>query len=163
MGKILTRSDAAQASAQLKAAGKTLVFSNGVFDLLHVGHLRYLQQARALGDALMIGLNADSCVKRLKGDKRPILPEAERAELLAGLACVDYVCLFEEDDPRELIKAVVPRVLVKGGDWPIDKILGRDTVEAAGGKVLSLPFVEGRSTTTIVQDIARKYSNDFKE
>jgi D-beta-D-heptose 7-phosphate kinase/D-beta-D-heptose 1-phosphate adenosyltransferase len=163
MGKILTRNDAAQASAQLKAAGKTLVFSNGVFDLLHVGHLRYLQQARALGDALMIGLNADSCVKRLKGDKRPILPEAERAELLAGLACVDYVCLFEEDDPRELIKAVVPRVLVKGGDWPIDKILGRDTVEAAGGKVLSLPFVEGRSTTTIVQDIARKYSNDFKE
>jgi D-beta-D-heptose 7-phosphate kinase/D-beta-D-heptose 1-phosphate adenosyltransferase len=163
MGKILTRSDAAKASADLKAAGKTLVFTNGVFDILHVGHLRYLQQARALGDALMIGLNADSCVKRLKGDKRPILPEAERAELLAGLACVDYVCLFEEDDPRALIKAVVPKVLVKGGDWPIDKILGRDTVEAAGGKVLSLPFVEGRSTTTIVQDIAKKYGQDFKE
>jgi D-beta-D-heptose 7-phosphate kinase/D-beta-D-heptose 1-phosphate adenosyltransferase len=163
MGKILTRSDAAKASAELKAAGKTLVFTNGVFDILHVGHLRYLQQARALGDALMIGLNADSCVKRLKGDKRPILPEAERAELLAGLACVDYVCLFDEDDPRELIKAVVPKVLVKGGDWPIDKILGRDTVEAAGGKVLSLPFVEGRSTTTIVQGIARKYGQEFRE
>lgn len=163
MGKILTRTEAAQASAALKASGKTLVFTNGVFDLLHVGHLRYLQQARSLGDALMIGLNADSCVKRLKGDKRPILPEAERAELLAGLACVDYVCLFEEDDPRELIKAVVPKLLVKGGDWPIEKILGRDTVEAAGGKVMSLPFVEGRSTTTIVKDIAMKYGTDFKE
>lgn len=163
MGKIVSRIDAGKASAQLKAAGKTLVFTNGVFDLLHVGHLRYLQQARSLGDALMIGLNADSCVKRLKGEKRPILPEAERAELLAGLACVDYVCLFEEDDPRELIKAVVPKLLVKGGDWPIEKILGRDTVEAAGGKVMSLPFVEGRSTTTIVKDIAQKYGSDFKE
>ena len=163
MGKILTRSEAAAASASLKAAGKTLVFTNGVFDLLHVGHLRYLTQARSLGDALMVGLNADACVKRLKGDKRPILPEAERAELLAGLACVDYVCLFDEDDPRALIQAVVPGLLVKGGDWPIDKILGRDTVEAAGGKVMSLPFVEGRSTTTIVQDIARKFGTDFKE
>ena len=163
MGKVLDRAALAAEAARLRAAGKTLVFTNGVFDLLHVGHLRYLQQARALGDALAIGLNADSCVKRLKGEKRPILPEAERAELLAGLACVDYVCLFEEDDPRELIKAVVPGILVKGGDWPIEKILGRDTVEAAGGKVLSLPFVEGRSTTTIVKDIANKYGNDFKE
>jgi len=163
LGKIVTRSEAAVASAGLKAAGKTLVFTNGVFDLLHVGHLRYLTQARGLGDALMVGLNADACVKRLKGELRPILPEAERAELLAGLACVDYVCLFEEDDPRELIKAVVPGLLVKGGDWPIDKILGRDTVEAAGGKVMSLPFVEGRSTTTIVQDIARKFGANFKE
>ena len=163
MPKLLNRSESAAESARLKAAGKRLVFTNGVFDLLHVGHLRYLQQARGLGDALMVGLNADACVKRLKGDKRPILPEAERAELLAGLACVDYVCLFDEDDPRELIKAVVPQVLVKGGDWPVDRILGRDTVEAAGGKVLSLPFVEGRSTTSIVQDIARKFGADFKE
>ena len=147
----------------MRAAGKRLVFTNGVFDLLHVGHLRYLSQARALGDALAIGLNSDASVKRLKGDKRPILPEAERAELLAGLACVDYVCIFEEDDPRELIKAVIPGILVKGGDWPIDKILGRDTVEAAGGKVLSLPFVEGRSTSSMVKDIAAKYSADFKE
>jgi D-beta-D-heptose 7-phosphate kinase/D-beta-D-heptose 1-phosphate adenosyltransferase len=163
MGKVLSRPELAAEAARLKAAGEKLVFTNGVFDLLHVGHLRYLQQARTLGDALAIGLNADECVKRLKGDKRPILPEAERAELLAGLACVDYVCLFPEDDPRELIKAVVPQVLVKGGDWPIEKILGRDTVEAGGGKVLSLPFVEGRSTTTIVQEIAKKYGADFKE
>ncbi len=161
--KVLSREAAAAEAQRLRAAGRALVFTNGVFDLLHVGHLRYLTQARGLGDALMVGLNADSCVKRLKGEKRPILPEAERAELLAGLACVDYVCLFEEDDPRALIKAVVPQILVKGGDWPVEKILGRDTVEAAGGKVLSLPFVEGRSTTTIVQDIVRKYGSDFKE
>jgi D-beta-D-heptose 7-phosphate kinase/D-beta-D-heptose 1-phosphate adenosyltransferase len=163
LGKLLDRPSLAAEAARLKAQAKTLVFTNGVFDLLHIGHLRYLQSARALGDALAIGLNADACVKRLKGDKRPILPENERAELLAGLSCVDYVCLFPEDDPRELIKAVVPGILVKGGDWPIDKILGRDTVEAAGGKVLSLPFVEGRSTTSIVQDIAKKFGADFKE
>jgi rfaE bifunctional protein nucleotidyltransferase chain/domain len=163
MGRIVSRPELAAEMKRLQAQAKKVVFTNGVFDLLHVGHLRYLTQARSLGDALAIGLNADSCVKRLKGDKRPILPEAERAELLAGLACVDYVCLFDEDDPRELIKAATPDLLVKGGDWPIDKILGRDTVEAHGGKVLSLPFVEGRSTTSIVQDIAQKFGKDFKE
>jgi rfaE bifunctional protein nucleotidyltransferase chain/domain len=140
-----------------------VVFTNGVFDLLHIGHLRYLQQARGLGDALVIGLNADACVKRLKGETRPILPEAERAELLAGLACVDYVCLFSEDDPRALIAAVRPNVLVKGGDWPVDKILGADTVRADGGEVLSLPFVPGRSTTSIVESITQRYGAGFKE
>jgi len=163
MGRVLSREALASESLRLRGEGRSLVFTNGVFDLLHVGHLRYLRLARALGDALAVGLNADACVKRLKGDKRPILPEAERAELLAALTCVDYVCIFEEDDPRALIKIVVPQILVKGGDWPIDKILGRDTVEAAGGKVLSLPFVEGRSTTAIVRDIAEKYGKDFKE
>lgn len=163
MGLILDRPNLAAEISRRKASGDKPVFTNGVFDLLHVGHLRYLSQARALGDCLIIGLNSDASVKRLKGDKRPILPQAERAELLAGLACVDYVCVFEEDDPRELIKAVVPLVLVKGGDWPIDKILGRDTVEAAGGKVLSLPFVPGRSTTEIVQSIAERYKDGFKE
>ncbi|HTB22272.1 MAG TPA: D-glycero-beta-D-manno-heptose 1-phosphate adenylyltransferase [bacterium] len=163
MGQVLSREALASESGRLKASGAKLVFTNGVFDLLHVGHLRYLKAARALGDALAIGLNADACVKRLKGDLRPILPQSERAELLAGLACVDYVCIFEEDDPRALIQAVVPHILVKGGDWPVDKILGRDTVEAAGGRVLSLPFVEGRSTTAIVRDIAAKYGQGFKE
>ncbi len=163
MGRVLSRSELSAESSRLKAAGKKPVFTNGVFDLLHVGHLRYLSQARALGDCLIIGLNSDASVRRLKGALRPILPESERAELLAGLACVDYVCLFEEDDPRELIKALVPLVLVKGGDWPMDKILGRDTVEAAGGKVLSLPFVEGRSTTSIVESIASRYQGGFKE
>jgi rfaE bifunctional protein nucleotidyltransferase chain/domain len=163
MGQVLSQDALALESKRLKASGARLVFTNGVFDLLHVGHLRYLKAARALGEALAVGLNADACVKRLKGGLRPILPQSERAELLAGLACVDYVCIFEEDDPRALIQAVVPRILVKGGDWPIDKILGRDTVEAAGGTVLSLPFVEGRSTTAIVRDIAAKYGRDFKE
>jgi rfaE bifunctional protein nucleotidyltransferase chain/domain len=162
-GKVVSRADLASALARLKAAGKKAVFTNGVFDLLHVGHMRYLKQARALGDALVIGLNSDASVKRLKGDKRPILPESERAELLAGLDCVDYVCIFEEDDPRELIKAATPQILVKGGDWPVDKILGRDTVEAAGGTVLSLPFVEGRSTTSIVDSIVARYGGGFKE
>ena len=161
--KILSRQALASELARLRAEGKKAVFTNGVFDLLHVGHLRYLAQARALGDALVIGLNSDASVKRLKGEKRPILPEAERAELLAGLACVDYVCVFDEDDPRALIQAATPAVLVKGGDWPIDKILGRDSVEAAGGKVLSLPFVEGRSTTSIVESITNRYGSDFKE
>jgi rfaE bifunctional protein nucleotidyltransferase chain/domain len=163
MGRVLSREALASESLRLRGEGRSLVFTNGVFDLLHVGHLRYLRLARALGDALAVGLNADACVKRLKGEKRPILPEAERAEMLAALTCVDYVCLFEEDDPRALIKIVVPQILVKGGDWPVEKILGRDTVEAAGGKVLSLPFVEGRSTTAIVRDIAEKYGKDFKE
>jgi len=163
MGRVLSREALASESLRLRGEGRSLVFTNGVFDLLHVGHLRYLRLARALGDALAVGLNADACVKRLKGDKRPILPESERAELLAALTCVDYVCIFEEDDPRALIKTVVPQILVKGGDWPVEKILGRDTVEAAGGKVLSLPFVEGRSTTAIVRDIAEKYGKEFKE
>jgi rfaE bifunctional protein nucleotidyltransferase chain/domain len=163
MGRVLSREALASESLRLRGEGRSLVFTNGVFDLLHVGHLRYLRLARALGDALAVGLNADACVKRLKGDKRPILPESERAELLAALTCVDYVCIFEEDDPRALIKVVVPQILVKGGDWPVEKILGRDTVEAAGGKVLSLPFVEGRSTTAIVRDIAEKYGKEFKE
>jgi D-beta-D-heptose 7-phosphate kinase/D-beta-D-heptose 1-phosphate adenosyltransferase len=163
MGRVLGRAELSAEAGRLREDGRTLVFTNGVFDLLHVGHLRYLTAARALGDALAVGLNADACVRRLKGELRPILPEGERAELLAGLACVDYVCLFDEDDPRALIRAVVPGILVKGGDWPVEKILGRDTVEAAGGRVLSLPFVEGRSTTTLVRDIAAKYGAGFKE
>lgn len=163
MKKILDRNELAAEAARLKDLGQKLVFTNGVFDLLHVGHLRYLKSARELGDALAIGLNSDASVKALKGDKRPILPEAERAELLAALSCVDYVCIFPEEDPRELIKAVVPSILVKGGDWPVDKILGADTVLAAGGKVLNLPFVEGRSTTGMVESIVSRYAQGFKE
>ena len=124
---------------------------------MHVGHLRYLTQARALGDALMIGINSDVSVQAIKGPKRPILPEQERAELLVGLRCVDYVVAFSEPDPRRLIAAVVPDILVKGGDWSVDQILGRDTVETAGGKVLSLPFVEGRSSTSVIETIAARY------
>jgi D-beta-D-heptose 7-phosphate kinase/D-beta-D-heptose 1-phosphate adenosyltransferase len=162
MGVVISREGLAAESARLKAAGKRLVFTNGVFDLLHVGHLRYLQEARTLGEALAIGLNSDASVQGLKGPKRPILPQSERGELLAGLACVDYVCLFEEPDPRALIAAVRPSILVKGGDWTVDKILGADTVLAGGGKVLSLPFVPSQSSTAIVKSIVERYRDGFE-
>jgi len=149
--------------ARLKGEGKKVVFTNGVFDLLHTGHLRYLAQARALGDVLIVAINSDSSVKALKGDKRPILPQAERAELLAGLASVDYVTFFDQPDPREVISVIRPNVLAKGGDWPVDKILGSDTVLADGGEVRSLGFVPGRSTTTIVESIVQRYAGGFKE
>jgi D-beta-D-heptose 7-phosphate kinase/D-beta-D-heptose 1-phosphate adenosyltransferase len=161
--KILDRNSLSKEVSRLKSAGKKVVFTNGVFDLLHVGHLRYLSQARSLGDALAIGLNSDASVKGLKGPLRPILPEADRAELLAGLACVDYVCIFGEPDPRALVSAIRPSILVKGGDWPVEKILGADTVLADGGQVLSLPFVPGASTTSIVESILKRYSSGFKE
>lgn len=135
---------------RLGREGLSLVFTNGCFDLLHPGHVRYLKQARALGDALVVALNSDASVRALKGANRPILNQHERAEVIAALESVDYVVVFEEETPRDLIAALIPDVLVKGGDWQIDQIVGRDEVEAAGGKVLSLPFVEGLSTTDII-------------
>ena len=143
---------------RLRQAGKKVVFTNGCFDLLHPGHVRYLQQARALGDALIVALNSDRSVRELKGDKRPILTEAERSEVMAALACVDFVTVFDEPTPREIISALLPDVLVKGGDWGIDAIVGREEVEAAGGKVMSLAFVEGCSTTDVIERIAQRYS-----
>jgi len=137
----------------MKQAGKQLVFTNGCFDLIHAGHVRYLAQARALGDVLVVALNSDRSVRALKGEGRPILSEQERAEVIAALEAVDYVIVFDEETPRELIAALLPDVLVKGGDWPLDQIVGRDEVEAAGGKVLSLPYVEGSSTTEIIERI----------
>lgn len=163
MDKVLTREALAGELARRRGLGQKVVFTNGVFDILHVGHLRYLQEARKLGDALVVGLNSDLSVKGLKGDKRPILPQMQRAELLAGLSCVDYVCVFDEPDPRALIAAIRPGVLVKGGDWPVEKILGADTVMADGGKVLSLPFVPGESTTSIVRSILERYKTGFEE
>jgi D-beta-D-heptose 7-phosphate kinase/D-beta-D-heptose 1-phosphate adenosyltransferase len=160
---VLAWGELAAKVAELKSQGKRVVFTNGVFDILHVGHLRYLAQARSLGDALVVAINSDSSVKALKGDARPILPEAERAELLAGLACVSFVTVFSEPDPRAVISAVRPSVLAKGGDWPVDKILGSDTVLADGGEVRSLGFVPGRSTTTIVESIVQRYPQGFKE
>ena len=143
---------------RLRQAGKKVVFTNGCFDLLHPGHVRYLQQARALGDALIVALNSDRSVRELKGDKRPILTEAERSEVMAALACVDFVTVFDEPTPREIISALLPDVLVKGGDWGVDAIVGREEVEAAGGKVMSLAFVEGCSTTDVIERIAQRYS-----
>ncbi len=142
---------------RLRGAGKRIVFTNGCFDILHAGHVRYLTEAKALGDALVVGVNSDASVRRLKGEQRPIVSETERAELLLALKAVDFVCLFGEDTPLDLIKRVRPDILVKGGDWPVDRIVGHDVVAAYGGKTLSLPFVEGRSTTNIIEKVVQVY------
>lgn len=139
--------------ARLREEGRRLVFTNGCFDILHVGHARYLQRARALGDALIVAINSDRSVRALKGEGRPVVNEDERAEMLAALACVDFVTVFEEESPRRLIGELLPDVLVKGGDYALDEIHGREEVEAAGGQVLALPFVEGASTTNIIEKI----------
>jgi D-glycero-beta-D-manno-heptose 1-phosphate adenylyltransferase len=136
-------------------SGKTIVFTNGVFDLLHPGHLRYLQKARALGDALIVGINSDRSARANKGAGRPITPEAERAEIVAALACVDAVVIFDEDTPHRLIEALRPDVLVKGADWAEDAIVGRDIVEAGGGRVVRMAIEPGYSTSAIVDRIRR--------
>lgn len=136
-----------------RAAGETIVFTNGVFDLLHRGHVEYLEEAAALGDRLVVGVNDDASVRRLKGPARPIVPGEERAELVGALACVDAVVLFEDDTPERLIRELRPDVLVKGGDWAVEHIVGREFVESLGGRVLSVPLREGRSTTTLVERI----------
>jgi rfaE bifunctional protein nucleotidyltransferase chain/domain len=149
----MTTDEAVALVERLRAAGRTVVFTNGVFDLLHVGHLRYLQQARALGDALIVGLNSDQSVRANKGPSRPVTPEAERAEILEALACVDAVVLFNQETPHDLIAALQPDVLVKGADWAADAIVGRDIVEARGGRVVRVPLEAGRSTSAIIEKI----------
>jgi len=139
--------------APLRAAGKRVVFTNGCFDLLHPGHVRYLAAARALGDVLVVGLNGDASVRRLKGPGRPILSAGERAEVLAALAAVDHVIVFEEDTPERLIAAVAPDVLVKGADWAEGEIAGRDTVLARGGRVVRIDLVPGVSTSQLIRRI----------
>ena len=137
-----------------RAQGKRIVFTNGCFDLMHVGHTRYLQAARALGDVLVVGVNSDASIRTLdKAPDRPIVPEAQRAEVLAALGCVDFVVIFDESDPLQLITAVEPDVLVKGGDWTMDRIVGREIVEARGGVVRTIPLVPGLSTTGLLQRI----------
>ena len=134
-------------------SGKKVVFTNGCFDILHIGHITYLQQARAQGDLLVVGLNSDDSVRRLKGQERPIQSESDRGKILAALSCVDFTVLFAQDTPLELIQQVKPEVLVKGGDWPVDKIVGSDFVLEQGGEVKSLKFVDGHSTTGIVEKL----------
>jgi len=150
---VLSLDDAIARARTLRDAGRTVVFTNGVFDLLHPGHVRYLQQARSLGDALLVGLNADESVRRNKGPGRPINRQEERAEVVAALACVDGVVIFGEDTPDAIIRLVQPDILVKGADWPADQIVGRDTVEARGGRVVLIPVEQGYSTTAIVEKI----------
>src|SRR5258705_742782 len=149
--KILSQDELLGLRQSLRAAGKTLVFTNGVFDLLHVGHVRYLAAARALGDALIVAVNSDRTVRELKGDGRPLLNENERAEILAALRPVDYVTIFDDVSPRSLIARLFPDVLVKGGDYALDEIHGCEEVEAAGGCVVSLPFVAGVSSSAIIE------------
>ena len=148
-----SRANALSLVARLRSAGRTIVFTNGVFDLLHPGHVRYLQQARGLGDALVVGVNSDRSVRANKGPDRPITPELERAEILAALACVDAVAIFDEETPFALISAVQPDILVKGADWAEDAIVGRDAVEARGGRVVRIPLEAGYSTSAILAKI----------
>ena len=159
MGEILNLDKLIEVREEFRREGRTVVFTNGCFDLMHPGHVRYLRQARALGDALIVGLNSDRSVRELKGPSRPIMSETERAEVMAALGCVDYVTIFDDETPREIIAALLPDVLVKGGDWSVDNIVGRDEVEAAGGKVLSLPFVDGCSTSDLIERIVTRFSS----
>ncbi|HUC54997.1 MAG TPA: D-glycero-beta-D-manno-heptose 1-phosphate adenylyltransferase [Candidatus Cybelea sp.] len=150
---VLTLEEAILRFAGEKRNGRHIVFTNGCFDLLHPGHIRSLELARALGDVLVVGLNSDSSVRQLKGEGRPVISEDERAEILAALESVDAVVIFDDLTPREIIARLLPDVLVKGGDWPGDQIVGREEVEAAGGRVVSVPVVPGYSTSAILQKI----------
>ncbi|HVG38116.1 MAG TPA: D-glycero-beta-D-manno-heptose 1-phosphate adenylyltransferase [Pyrinomonadaceae bacterium] len=154
--KIISAEDCRAVAESFRGAGKRLVLTNGVFDILHVGHVRYLQAARSLGDALLVAINGDAAVRELKGEDRPVNNQDERAEMLAALAAVTYVTIFEELSPRALIASVLPDVLVKGGDYALDEIHGREEVEAAGGRVVALPYVAGASTTSVIERIKRK-------
>jgi D-beta-D-heptose 7-phosphate kinase/D-beta-D-heptose 1-phosphate adenosyltransferase len=153
MGKIVSRDELIALAAREKAAGHSVVFTNGCFDLIHPGHVRCLMEARALGDLLVVAVNSDSSVRGNKGPERPLVPERDRAEVLAALASVDYVTIFDEPTPRDLIACVLPSILVKGADWALDQVAGREEVEAAGGRVVSIPLAPGYSTTNLVQRI----------
>ena len=153
MGKIVSQEELIQVTAREKRAGRRVVFTNGCFDLLHPGHVRCLADARALGDILIVAVNSDRSVRGNKGPERPLVGEQDRAEVLAALVSVDYVTIFDEPTPRELISRVLPSVLVKGADWALDQVAGREEVEAAGGRVVSIPLAPGYSTTNILQRI----------
>ena len=155
-GKIKKLGELGSIVTKAKSNNKKVVFTNGCFDLLHLGHIHLLREAKKLGDLLIVALNSDSSIRKIKGPSRPILPETERAELLASLEMVDFVTVFSQPDPGEVIKALHPNVLVKGGDWTQDQIIGKDTVEDHGGKVVALPFLSGHSTTKIIERIRRE-------
>ena len=154
MGQVVSLTNLVTELKKIRSHRK-VVFTNGCFDILHVGHVRYLQEARALGDLLVVGMNSDSSVRGLKGEGRPVQAESERAEILAALGCVDFVTIFSEETPLKLIEAIAPDVLVKGGDWPVEKIVGHQVVLARGGQVKSLKFHPGHSTTGLVEKILK--------
>jgi D-beta-D-heptose 7-phosphate kinase/D-beta-D-heptose 1-phosphate adenosyltransferase len=153
LGVVVSQAEVILHVADAKRNGRRVVFTNGCFDLLHPGHIRCLEQARSLGDALVVAINSDASVRGLKGASRPVVPQEERAELLAALACVEYVTLFDAPTPRELIARILPDVLVKGGDWGSDEIVGREEVETAGGRVVSIPLEPGYSTSALLSRI----------
>lgn len=155
MGKVASQSELIPIVAQAKREGRRVVFTNGCFDILHPGHIRLLEAARDLGDILVLALNSDRSVRENKGPSRPLVPEAERAEVAAALAAVDYVVLFDEPTPREIIARLLPDILVKGSDWGPDEIVGREEVEAAGGRVVSIPLEPGYSTSSIIERAAK--------
>jgi len=159
MSSATSLSELKKIRSKLKAEGKKVVFTNGVFDLIHAGHVDYLSKAKALGDILVVGLNSDDSVKRIKGDKRPILKQDERAFVLTNLKPVDYVVLFEEDTPEKLISEIIPDILVKGADWSVEKIVGKGIVEKHGGKVMNIEFVNNQSTSKIIELIVKRYSD----
>lgn len=154
-----SREEIIQIVKELKSKGKKIVFTNGCFDILHAGHVDYLNKSKESGDVLIVGLNSDSSVRRIKGEKRPVVNQNERAFVISNLKAVDFVTFFDEDTPEELIKAIIPDILVKGADWPIDKIVGKDIVLLNGGEVKTISFVNDQSTTNIIQLILDKYSN----
>lgn len=159
----ITPQSLSSALAESKAQGERIVFTNGCFDLLHAGHVAYLEEAKKLGDRLVVALNSDESVKKLKGTNRPIVNQHDRMKVIAALASVDFVTVFEDDTPYEIIKLIMPDVLVKGGDWSVDQIVGSDLVLANGGEVKSLKFIEGSSTTNIEQKIILGYLARFSE
>ncbi len=160
MDKILDRNTLKEKLDAIRKDGKKIAFTNGCFDILHVGHVRYLQEARKTADVLVLALNSDTSVRSLKGEKRPLVPEGERAEVLAGLECIDFVTIFSELTPLELICYLKPDVLIKGGDWPEDQVVGRNEIKQWGGHVTIVPEVKGKSTTNIVDRVISVYCAD---
>ena len=160
MKKILTWEELKREAERLRGEGKKIAFTNGCFDILHVGHIRYLQEARRTADILVLGLNSDASVRAIKGDKRPLVPQQERAEVVAALAAVDYVTVFDETTPLKLIEYLQPDCIVKGGDWREEAVVGREEIRSWGGKVVIAPMTGGASTTGIVEKIGRIYGKD---
>jgi rfaE bifunctional protein nucleotidyltransferase chain/domain len=159
MGKILDRTILKEKLEALRKDGKKIAFTNGCFDILHVGHVRYLREAKKTADVLVLALNSDSSVRSIKGEKRPLVPESERAEVLAALEFIDFITIFPELTPLELINYLKPDILIKGGDWPEEKVVGREEVKKWGGKVVLIPEVKGKSTTNIVEKIKSVYGS----
>ena len=160
MNKILERNALKDKLEELRKKGKKIAFTNGCFDILHVGHVRYLREAKKTADVLVLAINSDSSIRSIKGEKRPLMNEKERAEILAALECIDFVTIFHELTPLELINYLKPDILIKGGDWPEEKVVGREEIKKWGGRVAIIPEVEGKSTTNIVEKIKKLYCSN---